>query len=174
MKKKYLAVTIVIAIVLALTSCGTKAADEIKHTIAQMIQGNISGEIGKTYATQWFEFTVESIKSVDSYAGYTPNEGYALVDVLITEKGTFDDDRPTPMGTFDFYMDSDTFSDYLFPLDPIDSTMMPEEFDLEYGEVVTYHMVYEVPEDVSDLKLMYTEIDEADEEGATFSINVVL
>ena len=177
MYKKFMAMALTVAMAFVLTSCGdtaTKVKEEIKQTIAQAISGNVKGEVGKSYSTQWFEFTVESIMAVDSYAGYVPQEGNILVDVFITEKGTFDDAEPSPMGTFDFYMDSDTFYDYVYPLDPLDSTMMPEEFDLAYGETVTYHMVYEVPAGLNDLKLMYTEIDERDTEGATFTINVNL
>ena len=175
MRKRLLLFTIAVTMVFVFASCGGDKpgiVDEIKHTVAQAIKGNIKGEVGKVYGTQWFEFTIESIEEVGSYAGYEPDDGGILVDVVITEKGTFDE--PSPMGTFDFYMDSDTFLEYIWPLDPFDGSMMPEEFDLAKDEVVTYHMVFEVPEGLSDLVLMYTEWDEEESEGATFTINVNL
>ena len=182
MNKKILVVFMAVMMCFALVSCGgadngikdvgTKVIDDIKHSVAKMIQGNINGEVGKVYATQWFQFVIESIEAVDSYAGYAPEDGYILVDVFISEKGTFADEESSPMGTFDFYMDSDTFSDYIYPLDPFDGTMMPLEFDLARDEIVSYHMVYEIPEGVTDLKLMYTEVNVESSKGATFVIKI--
>jgi len=131
----------------------------------------INCEIGNTYSTEWFEFTIESIESVEFYDWYTPEEGNILIDVLITVKGTFES-RPVPLGTFDFYMDSETFADYLWPLDPFDSTMMPLEFNLPFGEEAAFHMIYEAPSGISDLTLIYKEIAEDGTEYKTFRFTV--
>ena len=130
----------------------------------------ITASIGVPQSCKWFNFTVKSITAVDQYAGYTAPAGYQLYDVLITETGTYDE--PSPMGTFDFYMDNINFPDYIFPLDPWDDSMMPAEFDLYPGETVEYHMIYEIPSNVTQLDLMYTEIDVLDIEGDTFVYKV--
>ena len=126
--------------------------------------------VGTVHKTKWFEFTIHSIEKVDSYAGYTPRAGYQLYDVVITEKNTFS--VAIEMGTFDFYMDDPSFIDYIFPIDPLNSTMMPEVFTLGVGQSVQYHMVFEIPSNVTKLKLMYTEIDEFNNKGKTFTIDV--
>jgi hypothetical protein len=78
------------------------------------------------------------------------------------------------MGTFDFYLNSPLFDEYIYPIDPIDDSMMPLEFDLAKNQSVEYHMIYEIPAAVPDFQLMYTEIDETDKEGVTFTIPYVL
>ncbi|MDR1651054.1 MAG: DUF4352 domain-containing protein [Synergistaceae bacterium] len=142
----------------------------IGRSITNMLKGSVTGEVGKEYSTKWFSFTVHSVKKVGEYAGYSPEEGNVLLDVDIEERCTFDED--IDMGTFDFFVDADSFLDYVYPLDPRDGTMMPEEFTLEPKESRRYHMVYEVPEDTRGLRLIYREVDETDKEHATFTINI--
>ena len=180
MKKRLLAtVTLAFALVLVLSSC-SKAAESLNDAVSSgidsassaidnLLSGNVTGEIGKSYSTQWFSFTVKSIKSVPEYAGYTPAEGMQLIDVVVTEKNIFN--QTIPMGTSDFYLDENSWPDYIYPMDPLDDTMMPIEFDLAVGETAEYHMVYEVPAEFSAMMLLYTEIDVTETEGATFTIN---
>lgn len=172
MKKLAVLVVAVIMIAFFASACGSASdvATDIGNAVAQLLKGNVKGAVGKTYSTQWFEFTVQSIEKVDSYAGYSPKSGYVLYDVVIKEKATFDED--ILMGTFDFYMDAEAFVDYIFPLDPLDDTMMPAEFALKKNEVAEYHIIYEIPADTVGLMLCYTEIDENNSEGASFTIAV--
>lgn len=149
---------------------GGNILSNIGDAIGDLISGDTKGTVGKAYHTQWFAFRVDSIEHVAEYAGYTAAEGNELVDVVVTIQNIFGD--PIPMGTFDFYLDSDTFLEYEWPMNPLDETMMPEEYELADDEERTYHMVYEVPTDLSDLTLYYTEIDENNNVGATFSIPV--
>lgn len=171
--KRYALLLLAGLLALSLCACGglNEAAGSVGEAIGQMLSGDVTGEVGKVYRTEWFSFTVESVEVVSSYAGYTPAEGYVLYDTVVTETCTFD--QPIPMGTFDFFMDHDSFMDYAYPLDPLNDSMMPLEFELDKGEFATYHMVFEVPEDVeSGLRLMYVEVDENDTEHATFTIKV--
>lgn len=171
-KKPIMLIAFTMCIVLLVCACGktNEAVTAVSNTVAQILKGNVKGEIGKTYSTQWFEFTVKSIEKVDSYAGHEPNEGFELYSVLLNEKSTFDDE--IPMGTFDFYMDADSFEEPIFPIDPLDNTMMPLEFTLNKGDVVEYYMIYEIPAGAEGMKLCYTEIDESEAEGVLFTITV--
>jgi len=135
-----------------------------------VIAGSVTGEIGKTYSTQWFDFSVESVELVPEYAGYVPEEGNILVDIVVTEVSTFDD--PIPMGTFDFFVDHITFEDYIYPLTALNDTMMPEEYTMNKGESVTYHLIYEIPEGLDEVSFYYVEVDETDQEGTTFRIKI--
>jgi len=176
MHKKLLAIVITVTIVFIFTACGDASLvkDSIKHTVAQSIKGSIYVEARKTHRTEWFQFTIESIERIDHYAGYSPAEGCQFIDVLITQKGIFNDSEPIPMGTFDFYMDSSIFEECIYPIKPFDDAMMPEEFDLAYDQTVVYHMIYEIPVIVPDLRLMYTEWFKDNREGATFIVDINL
>jgi hypothetical protein len=166
-KRSILALAVLTALVFALSGCG----DSVRQAAARILSGNVTGEVGITYGTEWFEFTVHSIDEVAEYAGYAPEDGYLLYDVLITEKNTYD--APIPMGTPDFYMDAESFDGYtVYPLDPMSDEMMPLEFELAEDESAEYHMVYEVPEDAAGLKLVYVEVGEDDYEGVTFNIPI--
>ena len=169
-----LTITLTVLMTFTLVACGEEAADRVMHSIAQRIQGTVTGEIGKKYSTEWFEFAIESVEVVENYAGYSPMEGNKLVKIQITQTCTYDDPDPTPFGIFDWYMDSDSFDDYLWPLDPLDNTMMPEIFYLANGESATNIMIFEVDEDVVALKLIYTEEAEDGSIYATFIINIII
>ncbi|MDR1135921.1 MAG: hypothetical protein LBL49_07050 [Clostridiales Family XIII bacterium] len=165
MKRKITAaIVIALAVSLALSGCG--------ETVRNFIMGNVDGEIGKTYSTKWFDFIVSSVDKVDEYSEYTPPEGYTLLDVVVKETNTFDE--PITMGTFDFYLTTDTSSMEIYPLDPFndDPTLMPEEFDLALKESAEYHMIFEFPADATGVTLKYTEVDEDDNVSATFSIKL--
>lgn len=168
-KKPTMLIALAISIMFFVCACGN-ITQSVSNTVAQMLNGTVRGEVGKTYSTQWFEFTVKSIEKVDSYAGYKPEDGYELYSVLLSEKNIFEED--IPMGTFDFYMDEDSFVDYIFPIDPLDDTMMPMEFTLKKGEAVEYRMIYEIPAGTEGLMFCYTEIDVSEEEGVEFIIPV--
>lgn len=170
MKRRILAAIAAIAAVTVLFTGCNDIKDAVSGAVAQVISGNVTGEVSKTYATKWFEFTIDAIEVVPSYAGYTASPGHKLIDVLITEKGTFEE--PSPMGTFDFFIGHGDIDNGYWPLDPIDETMMPDEFYLATDEVVQYHMVYEVPDTETGLQLSYVEFDEAGTEGNTFTINI--
>ena len=167
MRKKVFVIVVAVLMLFAFAGCS-----KVVETVRQVMSGDVNGEIGKSYSTQWFDFTVLAVDEESSYAGYEPAPGYRLIVVYISETGAFDE--PVPMGTYDFYMDADTFYDYMWPLDPFDDAMMPLEFDLPKGVTVRYDMVYEIPEVAPNLKLLYTEFDETDREGATFTIKLDL
>ena len=169
-------VLVLVLVVTGMASCSktqekiNEMVNEVASSVAELVSGDVTGKIGTAYQTKWFEFTIHSIEKVDSYAGYEAAEGYQLYSVSITEKNIFE--STIPMGTSDFYMDDPGFLEYIWPIDPLDDTMMPEEFNLEPGDSAKYTMIFEIPEDAPKLVLMYTEIDENDDVHATFTIKV--
>lgn len=156
MRKKVLALVLVAALVFALAGCSLFAKKE--------------GGIGDTLSTRWFDFTVDSVDVVNSYAGITAEPGYKLVDIVVTETSTVEDDLP--MGWFDFMLDDPADEDYYqLPLEQADSSMMPEEFTLTAKETVTYHLLFEVDESSSKLALVFTEYFSDEDTGDTFTVN---
>jgi len=149
-----------------------EANEKRRESISSFIagEGDVTGETGETYKTEWFEFTVHSIEKVDSYASRTAGEGHQLYKVLITETST--SEETIPVGTFDFYMDAPAFEEYIWAIAPLDKTMMPAEFSLGPGETVQYVMIYEVPVDTTELALVYTEYYDNGEIGTSFTIYI--
>jgi hypothetical protein len=148
----------------------TSEGEGTLEAIGSYLKGDVTGEVGKRYSTKWFQFTVKSVEKTQEYAGYEAEDENILVDVVVTERCTFDE--TTDMSKDDFYLDEESFPDYIFPIDPFDDSMMPAEFQLEPKEEREYHMVYEIPADTTGLKLVYIEQDIEGNIGATFTINV--
>lgn len=133
--------------------------------------GDIVGNIGTTYSTQWFDFAVKSYAIVDSYAGYTADRDNVLVDLVLYEKCTFD--YSITVGTFDFWLDVTSAANEYNAVDAVvalDETMMPDEMELSPGESIEYHLVFEVPADSAEVSFIYLEIDEDDDAGLCFII----
>lgn len=175
MKKKLLyslTVMVMLASCMCLTACEFSPDTLIQNVknISSARTGDIKGQIGKTYKTAWFEFTIESIDQIISYDDYYPEEDSVLYEVVIEEKNT--SKSSIAMGTFDFYIISPSLAEKFYPLDPLDEKMMPFEFDLGVNETVKYHMVYKVPKNTSDLMLKYIEIDDENNEGSTFTFEI--
>lgn len=117
-----------------------------------------TGTIGQTYETRWFTCNVESLTTSSSYDGYEAMDGYYLVIAHITEKNVSGNTQP--FGTFDWPVGSDDIStsEYLYPLEAFNDEMMPDSFYLDDGEEVSYDVVIEVPDDLDDPYLIYTEL----------------
>ncbi|MDR0445557.1 MAG: hypothetical protein LBH17_00735 [Oscillospiraceae bacterium] len=172
MKNRLIILAIIASFALVSLTAGCGAVRDIidNEGGGNSVKGSIEGEVGKTYSTQWFDFKIRSIQRIAEYEGYTPGEDYTLLDVVIEETNTFGED--ITMGTFDFYLTTDNASYDRYPLDPLDDSMMPIEFDLSDGERAEYHMLFEFPDDSTGVKLNYTEIDVDDNINATFSIAI--
>jgi len=152
----------------------TNPAEKRRESISEFVSGNTPGNVsaatGETYTTKWFEFTVHSIDKMDTYMDYKAKEGHQLYKILITVKSIWD--TTIPMGLFDFYMDAPDFTEYIWAISPLDSTMMPEEYSLEPSQSVQYVMIFEAPTDTVGLALLYTENHDDGSDGATFSIPI--
>lgn len=160
---------------LALGACGAgqqvqQAAEEAISAVTNLTQGENVGEVGKEYATKWFTFTVETLEKTPSLPDVVASEGNILVVARITETNTSGSTQP--FGTFDWFIDDDTLSTPIFPLDPVNEQMMPVSFNLADGESVTYDVVFEIPEDLAHPFLVYIEENDQGETFSTFKIPV--
>lgn len=171
LKKRALALVVSLCMVstFALTACNAgeqvqQAADDAINAVAQMLEGEVTGEVGKEYTTKWFTFTVDSMSTGTSYADYTAAEGNTLLIAHITETNVSGSSQP--FGTFDWFVDDDTLAEYIYPLDPLNDEMMPASFTLEDGETASYDLVIEYPSDLPSPFLMYIE---ADDQGDTYN-----
>ena len=139
-------------------------------TLIEPKNGTAEGYIGDTFKAYWFNFTVDSIKGVDEYDGYTAAEGNRLIEVTTTIESTVT--FAVPMYTNDFYV---VWEDGW--VDPIEAAVYEkyEEFDtLESGETKTYTWCYEIPEKYERFLFAFDEVfdttSEDDKYGDEFSV----
>ena len=151
----------------SLTGCG-----DVGSNIKSFLKGDVVGEMNKTYSTQWFDFTIKSIKSAYVYENYEVEEGYKFVLVRVSETNTFHE--PIPMSCSDFYLDAvGIIEEDKYPYSPFedeDSMMMPAEFTLSLNETVEYDVVFSIPDNIMEISFIYEEIDIEENIGATFTI----
>lgn len=139
-------------------------------TSAQQLSGEVTGQVGTEYATKWFKFTVNSLTTTQSFADHTASGGNMLVVANITITNTSGSTQP--FGTFDWFIDDDSLTEYIWPMDPLNSSMMPTSFDLEDGSTVTYDVVIEASADLASPYLIYAEMGADQSVGTMFKIAI--
>ncbi|MDR1619641.1 MAG: DUF4352 domain-containing protein [Clostridiales bacterium] len=172
MKKKLCITLFLFVATVVATGCGivNNAGRVFGWADEQLPIGDTVGKIGETYKTSRFSFIVKSVTPLATYNGIPPEDGYTLYDVVIWEKNI--SDSPLPIYTGDFFMDHDSYIDYVYALDPESDAPAPEELTLGAGEETEYHLLFETPAVESGLMLMI-ELFNGDTMGATtFAINV--
>lgn len=132
--------------------------------------GYYDGEIGDTMQTYFFDFSVNSVQYVDSYAGVTPDAGYRFVDAVISIQNTSEDSLP--MWNQDFQVQwGDGDDDYGYGTIINDSSVMPEEYEIEAGGTATYHVIYQVPTDsTGEYSISYQEYFSDDTTGDLYFV----
>ena len=142
-------------------------------TAAQQLSGEVIGQVGTEYATRWFNFTVNSLKVVTSYASLTPYSGNNLVVANVTITCTYD--TPQHFGTYDWFLSDETLSGYHEPIDPpsgANSMMMPLDFILDSGQTATYEVVIEYPASIPNPCFIYAETSSSGEVFTLFKIPI--
>ena len=166
-----LLVSLCMAATLGLVGCTpntegyTQVDEQAVSEFADRVEGYVNGQIGEEYETLWFDFTVNSLKTDTSYAGYTAPGDKKLVIANVTITNTFG--MPIPFGIFDWFVRGQGGGE-IWPLAPLNDDMMPEEFMLDDGDSATYNVVIEFPADLVDPFFIYTEIDEKQSEFNSF------
>lgn len=134
----------------------------------------LTGEVGDTFETMFFDFSVDEASSPEEYDGYTPAEGNRLVVCKVTITNTFGE--PLPMFDTDFQLQwGSGDEDYAWAVDAFNDSLMPLEWELLTGDTATYEMLFEAPADVDRFMLvyleMYTDADGNDGEGDLYNVN---
>ena len=139
--------------------------------------GGTDGDIGRTFSTMFFDYTVASAESPAEYDGYTPADGNKLVVLSVTVKNDFG--STLPMYDTDFQLQwGDADDDFAWAVDAFNDKMMPLEWELEDKKTITYDMLFEAPADVTEFSLCYleeyTDRDGNEKTGDFFSANFTL
>jgi hypothetical protein len=136
--------------------------------------GEPNGEVGKTYETKWFTFSVDAMEKTQIYKGIEAAEGSTYLVCTVTETNNWEEKEALPMSAEDFYVNREGWEGPVGPETAWDEAMMPLSFDLAHEETVTYDVVFAVPTDTADVQFVYVEVNENQEEFATFTINHAL
>lgn len=115
-----------------------------------------TGDIGRTFSTMFFDYTVLSAESPSQYHGYTPEDGNKLVVVRVRVKNDFGSTLPMFDTDFPLFW-GDGGYDYSWAVDAFTDDMMPLEWELEDGKEATWEMLFEVPANKMDFSLSYLE-----------------
>lgn len=169
-KKLVACVAVMMLACMMLAACGTPSGATVNNVV-KAVDGYAEGEVGTTFRTAFFDFSVDSVAYPSEYEGYTPTDGMQLLDVVITIKNTFGEELP--MYNSDFQIQwhdlGDGDYDFDFGIDMEESsTVMPAEYPLAKGDSCTYHIIYEVPAEAKEFSVSYLEFFADNTEGDVF------
>lgn len=134
-------------------------------TLLNGISAKTDGAVGDTLSNMFFDFTVNTVSTPDSYYGYIPSDGNQLVVCNLMLKNTTEDDLP--MYDADFQLQwGDGEEDYAWSLNPLEedengvptNDQMPLEWTLPVDGEAVYDLVFEVPGELSAFSLVYLEL----------------
>ena len=166
-KKLVACIAVMMMACMMLSACGKSPV----NSVVTAKDGQADGEIGTTFRTAFFEYSVDSVAYPSEYEGYTPAAGMQLLDVVITIKNTFGEELP--MYNSDFQIQwhdlGNGEEDYGFCIEmDSSSTIMPSEYGLAKGDSCTYHIIYEVPAEAKEFSVSYLEFFSDNSEGDVF------
>ena len=115
-----------------------------------------AGDIGRTFDTMFFDYTVLSVENPAEYDGYTPEDGNQLIVVRVRVKNDFGSTLPMYDTDFPLFWGNGD-SDFSWAVDAFNKNMMPLEWELANGEEAVYDMLFEAPADKTEFSLSYLE-----------------
>lgn len=165
-KKLVACIAMVLTMCMMFTACGTSV-----NNVVSAVNGEADGEIGTTFRTYFFDYSVDSVSYPSEYEGYTPEEGMQLLDAVITIKNTFGDDLPMFNSDFQiqWYDLGNGQDDFGYGIEMDDSsTVMPSSYTLANGDTCNYHVIFEVPADAKEFSISFMEFFSDNTEGDIF------
>lgn len=115
-----------------------------------------TGDIGRTFDTMFFDYTVVSAESPSEYYGHTAQSGNKLLVLGVKVKNDFG--STLPMYDTDFQIQwGPGDQDYAWAVNAFNDRMMPLEWEIGDGDEITWDMLFEVPANQYDFSLVYLE-----------------
>ena len=164
MKKRFLAV-LLLAALLTLPGCGGEKQTEF--------------QVGDRVDTYWFQFTVDQVKTTDRWMDYQPQEGSRLAVCDPTVVSTLAEAVPMNGPACGLVWGGGE-ADGSYPIEYQGQEQLPDEYSLIKGEERTGCLVFEVPQGVTQAKLVFQELfnegdsDSVHTEGDTYTVDVDL
>lgn len=154
MVKRWWAVLLAAALLVTASGCGWDQKN-----------GSQDYAPGETVSTYWFDFTLETVETVDSYDGYRPASGNRLIVCHLLLVNTFDE--AITMSQTDFFLlwpdDSGDTSAALegmtgaYALPKFSNRQLPDEYELPLWATQEGDLVFEVPQAVTSGALAFEE-----------------
>lgn len=167
----------VIAIVLAvavLSGCGDASDDPGKKNTAAYSEGLL----GDTMHTYFFDYTVNSAYTCDSYESYTPAEGCQLLVASLTVKNTGSEEIEMYDTDFTVLWDDSSDDAYSAPVtrnlpggQTLGQDMFPATYTLKAKESLSGVLVYEVPANYQSFSIAYFTVFGDDTTGDLFYVD---
>lgn len=169
--KKWICALLALALASGLAGCGAGKSDGGVYAE----DGYAEGRMGDVMHTVFFDYTVNSAYTCDTFEGYTPEEGNQLLVAEVTVKNT---DRATiEMYDTDFQVqwgghgeDEYDFPITLYSDETVSDAQLPGVYELGIAEERTGLLVYEVPAGEKDFSISYMEVFADESEGDLFFV----
>jgi len=141
---------------------------------------NVTGVVGETYSTMWFDFKVNSMKASSGIGFWKANPGFKFVTVNITITNTMD---------YELFMTSLFFAllgenideENTWPILPssfedkdLEDTLFPIACLMEVDGSITADIVYVVPVSARDVGFTFVEISDTGRVYTTYTIEHTL
>ena len=156
--------------ILALLFLGVLAMGACSYG-SSMGEGETRLEVGDRAATYWFDFTLSQVERVESWGEFHPQEGEQLVVCTLELKNTFSSD--VPMNRWDFTMvwqDASGEMDGAYPLLRSLEEQLPDEYELEKGQIRQGKLVFVLPQEVEQAALSFQERFVEGEQGSQYTL----
>lgn len=176
--KKFIAATLTAIMILSLAACGKAEIEDARDVrsddvaVEEFSDGTkqYKGNIGSTFSTEWFDFTViDAYFTKDEIGGKAPSEGNVFVVVEMDIKNSFPES--VGMWTYDFQLqwNDDAPDAFSYPIeeDGLMDEQFPSEYTLKVNESRHGFYIYQAPEGFEDFSISFLErLDDGSDEGA--------
>lgn len=119
------------------------------------VDGWLGTKVGEKVSAKWYDFTVNNVEIVDSYNGYSAEDGKVLIHSTITITNT--SDKKVYLFDGDFLLmwnlENDE-RDYVYSKDPYFDGMLVQDMEIGISETKTIHTIYEVDKKLFNKKTM--------------------
>jgi hypothetical protein len=125
-------------------------------TDGRIVDGWEAASIGDTLSAKWYDFTVNNVEYVNTYAGYTTSDDKVLVHASITIKNTSDKKIYLFDGDFALIWNLDSENrPYVYSMDAYTDTMLKNEMVINKNETKTIDTVYEIDKTIKKPMAIY-------------------
>lgn len=134
-----------------------------------------NGKLNQTLSTAFFDFTITSVKTTSTLAGYTTSDSkFKFVVADVTVKNTMDE--AIPVGNYDFSIQwkNGVKTEEDISYEEFMDGMYPDEVTLAPGKSLSGTLVFEVPLDQKEVSVVYREIFDDDFEGDAYYVDLTL
>ncbi len=180
LKTKIMTICLFLLCVGMLTACGNKA-DKNGSMISddgRSYGGLITGDVGETIETAFFDLTVNEVSRYDMYQFddglYEAEDGNTYLLVNVTVKNTYDEDIPISITDFTLSFDGNKSKNVITGHGKADlkpDSFMDNIFTLKKGEEIKKSILFTV-KDKKSYTLNYSEYYEDEFKGDKFSITM--